>query len=192
MARSSRDSPGRGVHVDFLPGSSHGLPGRLGLTGAPGRWRPGLDPTSDDLIRCDIEWLRDHLAASVVVTLLEEYEMKRYGLSDLRDEVRRAGLESLWLPVEDMWVPSSMEATAGLVASVLDRLSGGATVVVHCLGGLGRSGTVAACCLVACGRPPAEAVELVRRARPGAVEAPAQVAFVGRFAAVGISGGRES
>ena len=44
--------------------------------------------------------------------------------------------------------------------------------------GLGRSGMIAAKLLTACGAEPAEAIGLVRRARPGAIETPAQEAYV--------------
>jgi protein-tyrosine phosphatase len=50
--------------------------------------------------------------------------------------------------------------------------------VIHCRGGLGRSGTVAAACLVALGHGPAEAIERVRAARPGAVESRSQEEWV--------------
>jgi protein-tyrosine phosphatase len=75
-----------------------------------------------------------------------------------------------------------MEATLALVAGLVAHLRAGRTVIVHCLAGLGRTGTVAACCLVACGRPPGRAIELVRGARPGAVQTEAQAEFVARFA----------
>ncbi len=54
---------------------------------------------------------------------------------------------------------------------------------MHCLAGLGRTGTIAACCLVASGRSPADAIRAVRAARPGSVQNPAQEAFVVAFAA---------
>jgi hypothetical protein len=49
--------------------------------------------------------------------------------------------------------------------------------------GLGRTGLVAACVLVAAGTPARTALEAVRRARPGAVEAAAQECFIEDFEA---------
>ena len=48
------------------------------------------------------------------------------------------------------------------------------TVVVHCRGGLGRSGMFAASVLVALGRPARKAIEAVREAREGTIETPDQ------------------
>lgn len=170
------------IHVDFVAQSAHGLPGRLGLTAAPGRWRPGRDSASDRLLEEDLERLWDHYQTRVLVTLLEEFEMKKLAIPMLREVAVRAGLESLWLPVADVSVPMSMESTTYLVDQVVARMSGGDTVVIHCRGGLGRSGTIAACCLVACGKKSATAIRLVRAARPGAVEVEAQERFVAGFA----------
>jgi len=172
----------RAVRVDFLAASDHGLPGRLGLTQAPGRWRPGRDP-SENLLRTDVALLRDAHGADVVVTLLEAFEMERFAIDGLRGVLRRAGIASFWFPIPDVSVPSSVEATSRLVTRVLRSLARAETVVVHCLGGLGRSGTIAACCLVATGKAPSTAIEAVRRARPGAIEVPDQEHFVERFAA---------
>ena len=47
-------------------------------------------------------------------------------------------------------------------------------MVVHCRGGLGRSGLVAASVLVALGHPSGEAIRIVRVAREGALETPDQ------------------
>ncbi len=55
--------------------------------------------------------------------------------------------------------------------------------MVTCMGGLGRSGTLAACTLVAAGVSPAAAIASVRAARgPRALETSAQEAFVSTFA----------
>ena len=56
-------------------------------------------------------------------------------------------------------------------------------MVVTCMGGLGRSGTVAACYLVAAGTSPDAAIAAVRSARgPCALETIAQEDFVVTFA----------
>ncbi len=176
------DFAGNPIRVDFLPPETHALPGRLGRTLAPGKFRPGLDPASDTLLRDDLRALRDTYGAQVLVTLLEELEMRRLGIPDLLPVARRMRLRTIWFPIPDVTAPSDLPATARLVAEIVDALSVGETVVVHCRGGLGRSGTIAACCLVARGRAPAEAVAMVRLARPGAVEVRDQEQFVSRFA----------
>lgn len=173
--------PGTALHVDFLPKRAHGLPGRLGLTAAPGRWWPGRGLDSETLLARDLVRLRERYRASTLVTLMEEPELRARGLERLLEEARRAGLESLWFPVPDMGAPTSVEAARELVARILERMGRRETVVVHCLGGLGRSGTIAACVLTALGLPPDRALGLVRRARPGSVQTEEQEAFVAAF-----------
>jgi protein-tyrosine phosphatase len=96
--------------------------------------------------------------------------------------VGRAGLELISFPIPDGWVPWSVDAASALVESILDRLRSGKNVIMHCMAGLGRTGTIAACCLVACGRSPDEAIGAVRSARPGSVQNPVQEEFVVTFA----------
>jgi protein-tyrosine phosphatase len=56
-------------------------------------------------------------------------------------------------------------------------------VVVTCMGGLGRSGTIVACCLVAAGMSPEAVIAAVRTARgPRALETIAQEDLVVTFA----------
>jgi len=55
---------------------------------------------------------------------------------------------------------------------------------VHCGAGLGRTGTVLACYLVSRGLTAEQAIGEVRLARPGAVEAVSQVAFVYAYEAL--------
>jgi protein-tyrosine phosphatase len=80
-----------------------------------------------------------------------------------------------------MWVPADAAAAERLVARLSSSLERGECVVVHCWGGLGRAGTIAACCLVARGVEPRRAISIVRSARPGAVQSIEQEEFVRDF-----------
>jgi protein-tyrosine phosphatase len=57
-------------------------------------------------------------------------------------------------------------------------------VVVRCRGGLGRTGTVVACCLVRLGHFPDEAMAITRQTWPGAIECDVQEDWVRRYAGV--------
>ena len=173
--------PGLGLPIAFVPRAAHGLPGRLGFAPAPGRWPRQADP-GGDAVQEDLRRLSLACGEVVLVTLLEEGEMERLGLSDLLDRASRSGFECLWFPIPDGTAPANLEETALLVARMLERLAAGRTVIVHCLGGVGRSGTIAACALVGAGRDPRGALELVRAGRAAAATAPGQEAFVYEFA----------
>jgi ADP-ribosyl-[dinitrogen reductase] hydrolase len=76
------------------------------------------------------------------------------------------------LPVEDVRAPSSEFETRWVYAGarLRERLRLGERVLVHCRGGLGRAGSVAARLLVEFGATPNEAITRVRAVRPNAIE----------------------
>ena len=108
--------------------------------------------------------------------------MHMASIGGLRGAAREAGMESLALPIPDLGAPRSMDDAVALVETIIARMEAGRTVVVHCMGGLGRAGTIAACCVVARGHSPEGAMAIVRQARPGAIQTSTQEAFVERFA----------
>jgi protein-tyrosine phosphatase len=171
------------IRVDFVPQEAHGLPGRLGLTFAPGKCGRGVSATWDRNLAKDLARLHAHYRTKVLVTLIEEFEMELAGIPRLLGEVKKAGMKSLWFPITDVATPRWPEDPIPLVAEICEDLGSGDTVVVHCMGGLGRAGTIAACVLAARGLDAERAVEVVRTARRGALETPSQVAFVGLFRA---------
>jgi ADP-ribosyl-[dinitrogen reductase] hydrolase len=169
------------TRVDFLPRSALAFPGRLGLTKAPGRFYPGRHLDARRRLREDLSAIRVDEGARVLVTLLERAEMEQLG--DLGREARRAGLEWIHFPIPDFSAPADVGPARKLVERILGSLERGEGVVLHCWGGLGRAGTIAAACLVASGSPLDRAVELVRCARPGAIQSDVQERFLARFAA---------
>jgi protein-tyrosine phosphatase len=151
-------------------------PGRVALSSCPGR--PDLGST----VRDDIEHLvRQQIG--VVVSLVDDREMEFYGAYGVRAGVREAGLRSLYFPFVDTQPPEDLFATRSLCRQILSWLGEGEHVLLHCIGGWGRSGTLAASLLTHQGFAAARAIALVRAARsPRCVESRAQERFVMQYA----------
>ena len=82
-----------------------------------------------------------------VVSLLEPREAERLGLSGEPAACEAARLEFRSFPIADFGVPEE-DAFRDLVEDLRGQLAAGAGVLVHCRGGIGRSGLLV-CCLVA-------------------------------------------
>lgn len=122
-------------------------------------------------LRKTLEFLTD-AGVGVIVTLTE---------GSLNTAlIEEFGFEYHHLPVRDYTAPrpEQIEEFVGIVS----RARGcGTSALVHCLVGLGRSGTMAACYLVSLGRSADEALAEIRSLRPGSVETSSQKRAVHAF-----------
>jgi protein-tyrosine phosphatase len=105
--------------------------------------------------------------AATVVCLVERHELEpRYpayvGWLD-----RDGGATAVWWPIPDLHAPH-VDRAVPFVDDLACRLQHGDALIVHCGGGMGRAGTIAACVLIRLGVDPATAVDVVAAARPGA------------------------
>ena len=180
-ARTSESSPLRVAAV--TPGEGHGrigvtlCPGKTDPAGLSGPWARDLDTDLDAVQR----W-----GATAVVSLITGEELDLLSVRGLPGAVRDRHMEWWHAPIPDGRPPGPEFEDAWAVAgeAVRDRLRLGFDVLVHCRGGLGRAGTVAARLLVELGASPDDAVRRVREARsPLAIETTLQEAHVARCSA---------
>lgn len=177
------------LRVDFLPEGAAPWAPRVGLTIAPGKHASRLEGGLWERdMEADLARLRDVYKTSLLVSLCEVREMAAMRMSDLWDRCRAMGIEVLPFAIVDVSVPPSTAAAAPVVRAIVAAAEAGRTVVIHCRGGLGRTGTIAACALATAGHTGREAISLVRSARKGAIETRAQERFVDQFAADWVAG----
>ncbi|MCY4355055.1 MAG: ADP-ribosylglycohydrolase family protein [Truepera sp.] len=141
--------------------------GRIGITLCPGKtdpatisgaWARDLDTDLDAIQR----W-----GATAVVSLITDEEIDHLSVRDLPKGVRDRHLEWWHAPIPDGRPPGPEFEAAWAVAgeAIRDRLRLGFDVLIHCRGGLGRAGTIAARLLVELGARPNDAIRRVRDAR---------------------------
>ncbi|MGE0402501.1 MAG: cyclin-dependent kinase inhibitor 3 family protein [Kofleriaceae bacterium] len=179
--RKVRTSATHPIEVNFLPVST-GLD--IGLTFAPGKKGPSQygAPWDRDL-DADLETLRTRWQVTTLVTLMEGHEFTTVKIPTLLDSVKQHGMASVHFPIPDIGVPKSIDELDSLLGDIEARLVRGERVAIHCLGGIGRTGTIAACLLLRRGTPLVEATRIVQETRcAGFPEGREQGPFVKRYA----------
>jgi ADP-ribosylglycohydrolase/protein-tyrosine phosphatase len=146
--------------------------GLLGLTFCPGKiQKNAMTGSWHRNLEADLQVIREW-GAGVLISLLEWHEIEELSVQALPERSREFGLKWLNLSIPDTQAPDEYFETdfQKELPGFLGSLQKGENLVLHCKGGLGRSGTVAARFLVELGLDPAEAIAAVRQARPGAIE----------------------
>jgi len=172
--RTSQDHP-----LQIAPLKTSG-PGLIGMTLCPGKKdQAALTGAWDRDLDIDLQAILDW-GGKVLVTLMEEYELRQLGVEDIGERAGEIGLTWYHLPIQDVSIPDSeFEETWDVVSPILHKhLDAGEHVVIHCRGGLGRTGTIAARLLVESGETPQNALYRVRVARVGSVETEEQEEYV--------------
>lgn len=147
-----------------------GVAGVLGLTHCPGRTLRILGSRESRDLVADLDSI-SAWGASTLVTLNERDELSMLGVSEI-GRLATERFDWIWLPITDGDVPTAEFDERWRVegSKLRDRLMAGEKIVIHCLAGLGRTGTIAARLLIEFGAPPQQAIERVRAVRQGAIE----------------------
>lgn len=154
--------------------------GRLGLSICPGKknqpygWNRNLEE--------DLHVIRNW-GASMVVTLIETQEFEFLEVMHLGESVQKFGMRWTHLPIHEMDAPDTCfeEDWVSAGPEIDRRIHSGENVLIHCRGGLGRSGLVAAMILIERGCTPNDAIHRIREVRPGAIQTAVQEQYIFRF-----------
>ncbi|KAF0109360.1 MAG: ADP-ribosylglycohydrolase, partial [Hyphomonadaceae bacterium] len=159
-------SPASGaIGITFCPGKKQAN----AMTGA---WNRDLDID----MKAVKEW-----GATLVITLITQDEMAILGVEEIETVALANGLDWLHMPIDDYSIPDEQWNTNwqnSWHSHIHEVLDSGDKLLVHCKGGLGRAGAIAAKILTERGFEGEKAIELVRKARHGAIETKGQEDFV--------------
>lgn len=145
--------------------------GKLIFTPCPG--------TKGVALQTSIEQLK-HAGASAVITMMPDDELSEIGVEELPATVNRSGMHWFYMPVDDDAAPTetfqqSWQESRSKIMALLDN---GETIAVHCRGGSGRTGLMAALIMSERRIDQDQTTELVRSLRPNSLKLPVHLDYL--------------
>lgn len=129
-----------------------------------GRLAIAARPRAEDWLADDITaWAGEGIA--VVVSLLEQAEVHDLGLQREAALCEGHGMAFVSFPIPDRGCPDNGSAVLRLAQDLAARLTDGATVLIHCRAGIGRSAVIATCVMSRLGVDAGEALARIAAAR---------------------------
>ena len=144
---------------------------------------PGREHTnvfSIDLMEEFFDFLDSNRYRSLV-SLVEVHEFDQFiSYPKFEEKIGKRNFSWFFHPLKDMTAPDEIfrERFFETQSHLLENLRSGKKIAIHCKGGLGRSGTIAALLLRHLGFSAQKSIELVRKSRPGAIETEEQEIFI--------------
>lgn len=118
-----------------------------------------------------------------ILCLLEEAESRQLGLQNQESLTVDSGMEFQRFPIADLGVPNFLDLQVQITRS-LNELNSGQNLLVHCRGGIGRTGLICVCLLLSTGISVPDAISSVTKNRGEQVpETPEQIDMIIRYAA---------
>ncbi|MFM8659578.1 MAG: dual specificity protein phosphatase family protein [Candidatus Nitrosotenuis sp.] len=118
----------------------------------------------------EINWIQKQGVKSIIT-------MTEYGLPQAWVD----GMQYIHVPTEDLTAPD-IDKIDSTVDYIAERIKNKEPVMVHCAAGIGRTGTILASYLIKYKKMSAkEAIELVRKERPGSIQSTSQEIAVSSY-----------
>jgi protein-tyrosine phosphatase len=177
--KNSKTSPIRVVKI--VPANKE--EGWVAISLAPGKKTLGTYVHWDRDLETDLNRLKE-LGVTTLVPFLTDDELKRLKIPNLILAATMLGFTVLRFPFPDGGIPENMKGAVQFVKDVIERYQQGERLLMHCNGGLGRAGTMAACIRMALklDADPKSAIASIRKLRgERAIETWQQEQFVARF-----------
>lgn len=145
--------------------------GALVLTPCPG--------TKGVSLKKSLEQLKAQ-GVTTVVTALNKQEMQEAGVAALGDEAQRLGINWFHVPIEDDCAPDDLflKQWQQCHQQLHQALEQGEKIALHCMGGSGRTGLLAAHLLLERNWDLPTIIEKVQALRPGAFTKPVQIDYI--------------
>lgn len=120
-----------------------------------------------------------------ILCLLTDWELRKYRVPCLLKEYNDAGFSYTHYPIPDAMIPEDISEFMGIIWELIHvHIQQGNRVLIHCYGGLGRTGLIGACLLLSLDDKlhPDEAISQIRNIRgPRAVQSVKQYNFIHEF-----------
>lgn len=147
---------------------------KLILTPCPG--------TQNSSVAAALDTLKE-AGATALLTLMTTEELMDHAVEQLPESCQLRGIQWFHLPVEDDQAPSEQFQLAweSNHEQIKQLLAQGETIAIHCKGGSGRTGLIAAQLLIECGVEFQDALDKVQALRPRALQQPQHIKYITQF-----------
>lgn len=122
-----------------------------------------------------INFLNENKIKTIVILL----ESSRY-TQKVFEIYKENNINYIHYPIRDFSIPRSYKSFHKFMKQISDKLKK-ENILIHCAGGHGRTGMVAAGLAVYKRRTPSAAITLIRKARPGSIETREQEWFIENY-----------